>query len=496
MVLVSEKYRRLEGQADALLVQKDQLERAQDHIGRVSAAVNDLEAILSDNQSNIDAMTERLQIMMRSAAISIDEDEIIISEEIFISDDEHVVVREVIPALDSVDISSTSDWQSYQAAFHAYAERNNVALGENPFSRLMTDAQRVEFELWIKDEFTLKPANCDKYDYMIAATSGVIGGLIDILFVGGPGEGALTKFTDEMADGAVEKFARFNGWKGPREGSDSTASAIGFLEGKFKVNYDHRHGGDVDHGFKMSTKNHHIKSLGHSPDIVGLFFSILGQFTNQAFFADDGKLISIDTEDFELKGSNLISKIFCGFANWLGHIFSDMAGSSGAIGRGSGVPIPFFSLLQFLSVGEFGQHRQSFAKVAVQVFERGYDLRHGVAMAIPVIVTELLTRLMWVVKQRFYHEREWSECIPRASVPELRRMLFVAHGCLCVVDAADAGLRSGGEIILFLSRTNLVAWVRFGTCALKEFVAVCKDGSIDVDAIDEYLDEEMERLLA
>ena len=25
----------------------------------------------------------------------------------------------------------------------------------------------------------------------------------------------------------------------------------------------------------MSTKNHHIKSLSHSPDIIGLFFSVL-----------------------------------------------------------------------------------------------------------------------------------------------------------------------------------------------------------------------------
>ncbi|MDP2226577.1 MAG: hypothetical protein Q8J78_03770 [Moraxellaceae bacterium] len=493
---MSEKNKRLESMADAILVQKEQLESAQVHSGRIGSAVNDLQAMLSNNQAEIDVLTAKLELMMQSSSVVFDEDEIIISEELFISEHEPVLVHDTIQTLDFVDLNSTDDWQSYQAAFHAYAERNNVELGNNPFSRLMTDTQLVDFEKWINEEFTLKAANCDKYDYMIAATSGVIGGLIDILFVGAPGEGVLTKFTDDMANGAVEKFARFNGWKGPREGSDSVSSAIGFLEGKYKVNYDHRHGGDVNHGFKMSTKNHHIKSLGHSPDIVGLFFSILGQFSNQAFFVDGGKLISIDTENFELNGSNLVSKIFCGFANWLGHIFSDMAGSSGALGRGSGVPIPFFSLFQFLNVGEFGQHRQSFAKIAVQVFERGYDLRHGMAMAIPVMVTELLTRLMWVVKQRFYHERDWSECMPKGSVPELRRMLFVAHGSLCVVDGVDAGLRSGGEIILFLSRTNLIAWVRFGTCALKEFLAVCKDGSIDVDAIDEYLDDELERLIA
>ncbi|HHW2589764.1 TPA: hypothetical protein ACUUDZ_005739, partial [Pseudomonas aeruginosa] len=227
-----------------------------------------------------------------------------------------------------------------------------------------------------------------------------------------------------MTDKAVQTFASWNGWKGPREGKDPTASAIGFLERMYKVNYDHRHGGDVGGLFDMSTRNHHIKSLAHSPDLVGLFFSILDQFTSTAHFVDGGRLISVDTDTFELQGSNLVAKLFCGFMNWLGHLFSDMAGSSGAQQRGSGIPIPFFALLQFINVGEFGKHRQTFAKIAVQVFEQGYDLRHGLAMAIPVLLSELLTRVTWVVKQRFYHQKDWSECIPSASNPELRRMLL------------------------------------------------------------------------
>jgi len=75
-----------------------------------------------------------------------------------------------------------------------------------------------------------------------------------------------------MTDTAVQKFAKFCGWKGPKEGSDPVASAIGFLERNFKVNYDHQHGTAVGKRFDMSTKNHHLKSLGHSPDLVGLFF--------------------------------------------------------------------------------------------------------------------------------------------------------------------------------------------------------------------------------
>ena len=182
--------------------------------------------------------------------------------------------------------------------------------------------------------------------------------------------------------------------------------------------------------------------------------------------------------------------------NWLGHLFSDVAGSSGTVGRGSGIPIPFFSLLQFINIGEFGQHKQTFATISVQVFEQGCDFRHGIAMAVPVMITELLTRIMWTVKQRTYHKKAWGECVPSASNPELRRMLLVGHGSLCLVDAADAGIRSGGEIIQFLLRSNIIAWVRFSTLALKELNAWYQSNNLDLDAVDVYLESEYKRMLS
>ena len=103
-----------------------------------------------------------------------------------------------------------------------------------------------------------------------------------------------------------------------------------------------------EHGFTMAAKNHHIKSLAHCPDPIGLFFSIIDQFAGTATFISNGQIISVRTETQELQGGNFIAKLFCGFANWIGHIMSDAAGSSGGrgnSGRGSGVPIPFFEVI-------------------------------------------------------------------------------------------------------------------------------------------------------
>ncbi|EAI9959946.1 hypothetical protein C5441_01290 [Campylobacter coli] len=370
---------------------------------------------------------------------------------------------------------------------------------------MMSRTQLIELQKRVKEDFTYKNANCDIYDYLIAGTCGVIGGLIDILFVVAPGQGALSKFTDEMANKTTEKFAQILGWdkeKAINRRADTLKSAIGFLENKFRINYDQTTtngkkgtGGLVEN---LSMQNHHLKSMGHSPDIIGLFVSILNQFTNTSTFVSNGQIITIDTETFKLQGENFIAKIFCGFANWFGHLASDWTGSSGSQGRGSGIPIPFYNLFLMCDFGSFGQHKQTFAQIATQIFEKGYDFRHGMTMAIPVVITELLIRFMYVMKARFYHNKDWKECIPNADISELRRMLLVGHGALCLIDGVDAGIRSVNPVtnpVIFLLHTNLIAWAKFSSLALKEIKTIWKTGEIDNVKLDKYLDQELKIML-
>jgi len=479
--------------AHALIAQQHQTKEAGAKLGEINNAIDALDARNSSDMAILEAAIASAESALRARSSGGKISALDLSHEL----DARIHNRSSIAfveEIDFVEFCESYDVAEFYLKVCAYAERRNLTLPQDPFRTLMPIGQRIALEKRIREDFTLKSAQCDRYDYMIAATSGLIGGLIDVLFVGAPGEGLLGKLADDGMNAVVRKFASLNGWKGPREGSDPTASAIGFLERSFKVNYDHRHGGDVDGIFRMSTKNHHIKSLAHSPDLVGLFFSILNQFTSTATFVDNGKLITINTDNFELSGGNFVAKIFSGFVNWLGHLISDAAGSSGADGRGSGIPIPFYSLLQFANAGSFGQHRESFAKVAVQVFEQGYDLRHGAAMAAPVIITELMSRIAWTLKRRLVNGFEWSDCIPTASNPEMRRVLCVAHGSLCLVDGIDASLRSGGTAIGFLLRANIIAWARFGVLALKELRCLYQSGSLDVEAVDVYLELEIQRL--
>ena len=314
---------------------------------------------------------------------------------------------------------------------------------------------------------------CDKYDYLAAVACGAVGGLIDIFLVGAPQNSTLGNWTDKQVDNAVMGFAKASGWNPRNNQQGNPASAIGFLEKQIKVNYEQRYSADVENLFNMSTRNHHMMSLSHSPDLVGLFFSLLNQFTSTSSFIADGQLVTIRSDTYELQGGNFVAKLFCGIANWFGHIMSDIAGSSGSrgnSGRGAGVVIPFYELFQFCKFGSFrvGQDRQDLATIAVRAFQEGYDFRFGLASAIPVIITDLSIRLIWALRRRFQYGKALKECIPTHQHDDLRIMLLFGNGTLCVMDGIDAGIRSGGNFLAFFMRLNIIAWFRFVTLVLKE----------------------------
>lgn len=500
----------LKNEGNALRVQKHQLDNTENKLFEIDSILSTIQAEQNYHNLSLDGMLNDMRFLLDESALALSDD--ITNEELLLIENELTMSRAiekpiVVDALDQVDFKDDMTWDEFMSSVQEYGFRNNINLTEDPFKHLMSKSQQVELQKRIKEDFSLKNANCDKYDYMIAGTCGIISGLVDILFVGAPNESTLGNIVDAKANQITEKFAEFLGWnkeKALEKGSNTTASAIGFLEKNFKVNYDQAttNGKNGTEGLvkNLSMSNHHLKSLGHSPDIIGLFFSILNQFTSTSSFVSNGKLITIDTEEFELEGHTPFAKIFCGFANWFGHIMSDWTGSSGTVGqggRGTGVPIPFYNLFQMMNFGEFGQDKQTFATITTKVFEEGYDFRHGIAMAIPVLINELLIRFMYTMKAHFYHEKAWIDSIPKGSIPELRRMLLVGHGTLCLIDGADAYIRSGlgGDMITLLSRMNLLAWTRFGHLALKEVYVWYNSGHIDADSVDNYIDDDLKKML-
>ncbi|MEY4717312.1 hypothetical protein [Lacticaseibacillus paracasei] len=368
----------------------------------------------------------------------------------------------------------------------------SVEDGGFDFSTSIADAvAKAETELVVLNETVdsikgLKP-DCDKLDYILATSSGALCGIIDIFLVGKPGESPLGNITDKWFVARTIDFAKL--CNPEKKNFDSLDSALRFLEKKFKVPYDQTGLGDAGKTiFDLTAKNHHFKSLAHNPSLLGLFFSILDQFSNTSHFVTDGQLVSLQQADekWELRGGNIPSKLFCGFANWIGHLISDVSGSSSSAAkgnRGTGLPSPLWTWTNDiiaikaklgLSVTETDK---TMNELALNIFEKGYDIRFQTAQAIPVFLNELLVRLIYAIRRLFRYFSEipktersfalmWKKCEPFSNAT-VKRMLTVAHGTFCLVDVGDAVGRSliagGGTFnaVEFVLRLNVVGVGRF-----------------------------------
>lgn len=350
----------------------------------------------------------------------------------------------------------------------------------------------------------LEKDKCDKFDYLISVACGVIGGLIDIIFVGAAVDSPLGKDVDKVSEKIVKSVAEKLGWK-PRTGNeDSVSAAVDWLEKKYIVNYDQDSTKAVGGKVQLSTDNHHYKSVGHSPDLLGLIYSILDQFRGTSTFFENGKKITVNSYTQNLEGNDFVSKLYCGFVNWLGHLFSDFIGASGTIrkgGRGQGIVIPFYELFGLCDFGRFkdGNVRRTLAEIAEVSYVKGYDFRFGMAQAIPVVITNLVIKLVWSFRRFFCMRKNLSDCIPTNSHSDLRVMLIIGNGTLCIMDGMDAAIRSGGNFLAFFMRFNMIAWLKFLKLVIKEVcirIGLENDLSLQLEAmkrVDEalvkYLDE-------
>lgn len=383
-----------------------------------------------------------------------------------------------------------------------------LTAGENKLEftqNIATALSSAEAQMWGIDdklaetESTLKSLTpeCDKTDYILSASCGVLCSLIDIFLVGKPGESPIGNITDKWFAERTKDFAKFCNWNNSSD--DSLKSAIKHLEKTFKIPYDQSVGGSIFRELiDLTPDNHHFKSLGHNPTILGLFFSVLNQFTNTSTFVSNGELITLNNSDgkFELEGHNIPSKLFCGFVNWFGHLISDISGSSTSKGRGMGIPSPIWSwsndviaIKRKLNISP-SEFDKAVINLALQIFKEGYDVRFQTAQAIPVFINEITVRLFYCLRRAIRYfavtEKEhcsfklmWKACEPFTNAT-VKRMLTVAHGTFCLIDIGEATIRgfiAGGGYFNakeFVLRLNVIGVGRFAISVYGEIRRVTK----------------------
>lgn len=213
----------------------------------------------------------------------------------------------------------------------------------------------------IKIQFDEQVPFYEKTDYAVAAASGLLTALLDIFLVGDTSLSAASKWGKKATEDFVIKTAKKIGFKG-----DNLKDAVSFLEKKYPL------AGDAAMNSFGGGLQHHLRDFSHHPTIAGLFFSLLTQFTGKAYGTDvNGVFIIADVLGGKFIGKTIPEKLLFGTVYWMFHLISDMAGSSGSIGKntaGTGIPGPLLSFMKEVSALPFFNNLNKDDKGVLAVF--------------------------------------------------------------------------------------------------------------------------------
>lgn len=350
--------------------------------------------------------------------------------------------------------------------------------------------------------------SADRVDYAVAAASGVVAGLVDSLFVGELSLDRAGEWGSKTVERLVVGIARAEGYKG-----DSLKEAIRNLE---KVHPLAADGNTPDFG---GGRQHHLRDFAHHFGIGGLAASIFTQFTGLSIGTDTaGRLVVVRIPEDHRRylGRDVPEKLVFGTVEWFFHMVSDMAGSSGNAGAGTGIPGPLLSFMKELSVLPFfrdsGTDGMGFRLWLSKMFngtflaehdadgriikgtERRFDLRMEIGVlgeigrqSMPVVINQCVTRAFYFCR-RLSREidalgiggvgdlgRIAPEDVLPWGTPAMRRMLTVSSGVFVGVDIADAAVHAmAGEdkARVFLLRVNYVGIATFVVSCVVDAKAV------------------------
>ena len=335
------------------------------------------------------------------------------------------------------------------------------------------DFDKIIFDL--NSQIDLLSSQADSLDYIVAIASGIVCGILDILWVGEFDLAHGRSIASDKVDSFVKNTAEM------LEGKtfDDVKSAVQALEKHFLIPSD---GNTSDFG---GGKQHHLRDFAHHPTIVGLAFSLLTQFTEKSYGTDvNGRFITVDVPEKSKPfiGKDIPEKILMGTIIWFFHLVSDIAGSSSAAGTtgGTGIPGPLLALAKEVSAIPFFKNIKVDDDMSMSLFlsklfngtlmmkrdEKGqivkdsiikFDLRGelGVAVelckqAVPVVANECFVRAFYFIRHLAMEMKEnrvvcfadmkMIDCdtVKPLNNPTIARMLTISTGVFTVLDIGEA----------------------------------------------------------
>lgn len=387
--------------------------------------------------------------------------------------------------------------------------------GQTEASKIEYDYEQQKVATDIRSEVhvtTSYPDNdfeiADKMDYIVAASCGILTGLLDSFWVGGFSLSVAQDWGRSKTNKFVIKVAQMRGYK-----NNELEGAILFLEKDAPMVSDQLTpiwGGGLQH---------HFRDFAHHASIVGLIFSVMSQFTGLSYGTNtEGHFEINELPDKSMIGKSFEEKLFNGTVVWVLHLVSDMAGSSNSAGKGTGIPGPILSLAKELSVLpkikdlkiEYKGDDISLSVMLSKFFNGTvfdhktnkdlirFDLRtemglyaYGVKQSIPIVINQCIVRAFYFVKhlcieisnKQLEGIRDITKLDPSRFLPWnnkcILRMLTISSGMFSVIDMSDAAIKAyihsphnkTDFFSQFLLRTNFVGIGNFIVSIKNDIVA-------------------------
>jgi len=311
---------------------------------------------------------------------------------------------------------------------------------EITFSDILTkeEIEKVSNEyLALKEAFNAMH-RLDGWDWTIAGVSGVIAALVDVFLVQMPEHKGM--LGSEGHDGSP-----LSNWMKEHIQNSMSSEEISKLERDNWVPYDAANNKNLNMNIDgLNTRTHRLQSLGHDP-ILGFIFGVK-DILNGTFTAIDlnGEIISQTVEMSKHPQMQGMS-IFNAIATVLGHLKSDIA-------TPAGLPTPLMGLFQLIP-GEINKH--TFAELTRYMYKNGYNFNHFLAMSIPVMIIEVLVRVLYFIKRHYKDGFSIKDSVPFDGTPKLQTMLFSAHTLATAANAGKVYLQANPLAI------NYPQWITF-----------------------------------
>lgn len=303
----------------------------------------------------------------------------------------------------------------------------------------------------------------DKYDVAIAVVSGIISSLIDILLVGIPektpigikeksfGNFVREYFDKKFPEEEMEKLANSKISKVPFDAQDNRNTIIN-VEG-------------------LSAYYHRLLQLGHDP-ILGFVFGVTDILNGTMTTID--KKGAFHIQSIPNYADRTEKDIFSALLKQIIHFKSDITTSMG-------LPAPLMSLFNFLQFGKIGADDKTIAEIVQGMYFEGYDFIHFCSLSIPVMISEIITRIGYSIK-RIKEGYSIKESIPvsldRQKNPKLATMLFITQSTASAINTGRIAFTHNPLDI------NYAQWLLFFKYAFKQL----RWGLIDkIEERDKYI---------